>query len=94
MARRPNHWEKEGETMEMEAKELVERLEAAATLMERTLAWLDGRQRTIAGEVERFHQRQRTVNVAPAIVALQMHAEAVRQAEMERAAKQLGRGGG
>ena len=25
----------------------------------------------IAAEVERFHQRQRTVNVAPAIVALQ-----------------------
>jgi len=54
LARRPNHWEKEGETMEMEAKELVERLEAAATLMERTLAWLDERQRTIAGEVERI----------------------------------------
>jgi hypothetical protein len=51
---RPNHRKKEGETMEKEAGELVERLEAAATLLERTLAWLDERQRTIAGEVERI----------------------------------------
>ena len=38
----------------------------------------------IAGEVERYHQRQRTVNVAPAIVALQQKAEEIRQAELHR----------
>jgi glutamyl-tRNA reductase len=38
----------------------------------------------IAAEVERFHQRQRTVNVAPAIVALQHQAEEIRQAELRR----------
>ncbi len=38
----------------------------------------------IAGEVERFHQRQRTVNVAPAIVALQKQAEEIRQGELRR----------
>jgi len=40
--------------MEMEPKELVERLEAAAGLMERALGWLDERQRTLTGEVERI----------------------------------------
>ena len=35
--------------MEMEPKELVERLEAAAGLMERALGWLDERQRTLTG---------------------------------------------
>ena len=32
----------------------------------------------IEAEVERFHQRQRAVNVAPAIVALQRQAEEIR----------------
>jgi len=44
----------------------------------------------IAGEVERFHQRQRTVNVAPAIVALHQQAEEIRQAELKRAQARLG----
>jgi glutamyl-tRNA reductase len=43
----------------------------------------------IAGEVERFHQRQRTVNVAPAILALQHQAEEIRQAELKRAQARL-----
>jgi len=44
----------------------------------------------IAGEVERFQQRQLTVNVAPAIVALQRQAEEIRQAELKRAQAHLG----
>jgi glutamyl-tRNA reductase len=44
----------------------------------------------IAAEVERFHQRQRTVNVAPAIVALQKQAEDLRQAELRRMQARLG----
>jgi glutamyl-tRNA reductase len=44
----------------------------------------------IAGEVERFHQRQRTVNVAPAIVALQRQAEELRQIELRRIQARLG----
>jgi glutamyl-tRNA reductase len=44
----------------------------------------------IAGEVERFHQRQRTVNVAPAIVALQRQAEEFRQTELRRIQARLG----
>ena len=41
-------------------------------------------------EVERFHQRRRTVNVAPAIVALQRQAEELRQAELRRIQARLG----
>jgi glutamyl-tRNA reductase len=44
----------------------------------------------IAAEVERFHQRQLTVNVAPAIVALQRQAEEIRQAELKRAQARMG----
>ena len=44
----------------------------------------------IAAEVERFHQRQRTVNAAPVIVALQKKAEEIRMAEIQRIHAQLG----
>jgi predicted RNase H-like nuclease (RuvC/YqgF family) len=50
---------KDGEEMDgvmemRENRELVERLEAAATLLERTLGWLEERQRSLSGEVERI----------------------------------------
>jgi glutamyl-tRNA reductase len=44
----------------------------------------------VAQEVEKFHQRLRTVNVAPAIVALQRQAEELRQAELRRIQARLG----
>jgi glutamyl-tRNA reductase len=44
----------------------------------------------IAAEVARFHERQRTVNAAPAIVALQRYAEEIRQNEMKRIQAKLG----
>ena len=44
----------------------------------------------IAAEVARFHERQRTVNVAPAIVALQQQGEEIRQAELRRMQAKLG----
>jgi glutamyl-tRNA reductase len=44
----------------------------------------------IAAEVERFHQRRRTVNVAPAIVSLQHQAEEMRLAELKRMHAKLG----
>jgi F0F1-type ATP synthase membrane subunit b/b' len=40
--------------MEMEEKEIGERLEAATTLLERTLAWLEERQNAMTGEVEKI----------------------------------------
>ena len=44
----------------------------------------------IDAEVQRFHARQRTVNVAPAIVALQRKAEEIRVAELQRLHSKLG----
>ena len=56
---------------------------AAAHIAERKSQATDA-EALVAAEVERFHQRQRTVNVAPAIVALQRQAEEIRQAELRR----------
>ncbi len=56
---------------------------AAAHIAERKNQATDA-EALVAAEVERFHQRQRTVNVAPAIVALQRQAEEIRQAELRR----------
>ncbi|HVZ84064.1 MAG TPA: glutamyl-tRNA reductase [Terracidiphilus sp.] len=44
----------------------------------------------IASEVERFHQRRRSVNAAPAIVSLQHQAEELRMAELKRIHARLG----
>jgi len=40
--------------METDEKGIVERLETATTLLERTLHWLEERQRDLSGEVERI----------------------------------------
>ena len=62
---------------------------AAAHMEERSREAIDA-ETLIAAEVERFHQRQRTVNAAPAIVALQRRAEEIRLAEIERIHSRLG----
>ncbi|MGA3046541.1 MAG: glutamyl-tRNA reductase [Terracidiphilus sp.] len=62
---------------------------AAAHMEERSRIASDA-ETLIAGEVERFQQRQRTVNVAPAIVALQRQAEEIRQAELRKMQSRLG----
>jgi len=62
---------------------------AASHMAERSREATDA-EALIAGEVERFHQRQRTVNVAPAIVALQRQAEEIRLAELKRMQARLG----
>jgi len=62
---------------------------AAAHMEERSRQAIDA-EALIAAEVERFHQRQRTVNAAPAIVALQRKAEEIRVAEMQRIHSRLG----
>jgi len=62
---------------------------AAAHMEERGRQALDA-EVLIAAEVERFHKRQRTVNVTPAIVALQRKAEEIRLAEIQRIHSRLG----
>jgi glutamyl-tRNA reductase len=44
----------------------------------------------IATQVELFHQRQRAVNITPAIVALQNRAEEIRITELKRTQARLG----
>jgi glutamyl-tRNA reductase len=56
---------------------------AAAHIAERKSQATDA-EALVAAEVDRFHQRQRTVNVAPAIVSLQRQFEEIRQAELRR----------
>jgi glutamyl-tRNA reductase len=62
---------------------------AAAHMAERSREASDA-ETLIAGEVDRFQQYQRTVNVAPVIVALQRQAEEIRQAELRRVQARLG----
>jgi glutamyl-tRNA reductase len=61
---------------------------AAAHLAERSRQAGDA-ETLIAGEVERFHQRQRSVSAAPVIVALQKQAEETRQAELKKLQSRL-----
>jgi glutamyl-tRNA reductase len=62
---------------------------AAAHMAERSREASDA-EALIEAEVARFSQRQRTVNVAPAIVALQHQLEEIRQAELRRVQSRLG----
>ncbi len=62
---------------------------AAAHMEERTRVASDA-ETLIAREVERFQQKLRTVNVAPAIVALQQQFEEIRKAELRRVQSRLG----
>ncbi|MDE3187487.1 MAG: glutamyl-tRNA reductase [Acidobacteriota bacterium] len=62
---------------------------AAAHIAERGRQASDA-ETIVAEEVERFHQRRRSVNAAPAIVALQKQAEDLRQAEIKRLHARLG----
>ena len=59
--------------METEQKEIGERLEAATTLLERTLNWLEQRQSVLTGEVERIsatvEQSRREAELAEKLVA-------------------------
>jgi glutamyl-tRNA reductase len=62
---------------------------AAAHMEERSRQAVDA-ETLIAAEVERFHQRQRAVNVAPAILAMQKLAEEIRVGELQRIHARLG----
>ena len=62
---------------------------AASHLAERTREAADA-EALIAAEVERYTQKLRSVDVAPAIVGLQQRAEELRSAEMRRVQARLG----
>ncbi len=59
--------------MDTEQERIAERLEAATTLLEKTLNWLEERQGTLSGEVERIsatvEQSRREVELAERLAA-------------------------
>jgi len=68
----------------MEHAEVVERLEAAATLLEKTLHWLDERQGALAGEVEKIsatvEQSRREAELAEKLAAVEQELAELRAA--------------
>ena len=60
--------------MENEKREVAERLEAATTLLERTLSWLEERQSALSGEVEKIsatvEQSRREEELAEKLAAM------------------------
>ncbi len=64
--------------------------QVAATHMEERSRQAVDAEALVEAEVERFHQRQLTVNVAPAIMAMQQQAEEIRLGELQRIHARLG----
>jgi len=75
--------------MEQDEKQIVERLEAATALLERTLNWLEERQGALAGEVEKISatvdQSRREAELAEKLEAAQREL-----AELKTPAEQSG----
>lgn len=73
--------------METEDKTIVERLEAATTLLERTLSWLEDRQVTLAGDVERISatvdQSRREAELAEKLAAVERELAEVKAASAQ-----------
>jgi septal ring factor EnvC (AmiA/AmiB activator) len=70
--------------MEMEEREIAERLEAATTLLEKTLHWLEERQVSLTGEVERIsatvEQSRREAELAEKLAAAERELAEVKAA--------------
>jgi hypothetical protein len=70
--------------MEMEEREIAERLEAATTLLEKTLNWLEERQSALSGEVERIsatvEQSRREEGLAERLAAAEQELDALKAA--------------
>ena len=70
--------------MEKEEQVIVERLEAAATLLEKALSWLEERQGALSGEVERItatvEQSRRETELAERLSIVERELEEVKAA--------------
>jgi hypothetical protein len=68
--------------MERESQDVTARLEAAATLLERTLGWLEERQNALSGEVERIsatvEQSRREEELTQKLAAAEKELEALK----------------
>jgi septal ring factor EnvC (AmiA/AmiB activator) len=71
----------------MEEKEIIDRLEAATTLLEKTLSWLEERQGALSGEVERIsatvEQSRREAELAEKLAAAERELAEVKAASTQ-----------
>jgi hypothetical protein len=81
--------------METEEKVVVERMEAAATLLEKTLHWLEERQCVLSGEVERIaatvEQSRRETELAEKLAAAERELTEVKAAAAQTGLNSLRR---
>ena len=81
--------------MENDEKNIAERLEAATTLLERTLNWLEERQGALSGEVEKIsatvEQSRRETELAEKLAAVERELAEVKAASAPNPANPLRR---
>ena len=81
--------------MEKEEREIVERLEAATTLLEKTLSWLEERQGALAGDVEKIsatvEQTRRESELAEKLAAAEQELAEVKTASAQNTQNPLRR---
>ncbi len=81
--------------MEQDERNVVERLEAATTALEKTLSWLEERQGTLSGEVERItatvEQSRRESEMAEKLAAVERELAEVKAASAQNVLNQLRR---
>ena len=81
--------------MENDEKNIVERLEAATTQLERTLNWLEERQGALSGEVEKIsatvEQSRRETELAEKLAAAERELAEVKAASVPNAVNPLRR---
>ena len=87
--------EQERKDMETDEKSMVERLEAATTLLERTLNWLEECQGALSGEVERIsatvEQSRRETELAEKLAAAERELAEVKAASAQNVLNPLRR---
>jgi septal ring factor EnvC (AmiA/AmiB activator) len=87
--------EQERKDMETDEKSIVERLESATTLLEKTLSWLEERQGALSGEVEKIsatvEQSRRETELAEKLAAAERELEAVKAAAAQNVVNPLRR---
>ena len=92
---REKFMEEERKDMETDEKSIVERLESATTLLEKTLSWLEERQGALSGEVEKIsatvEQSRRETELAEKLAAAERELEAVKAAAAQNVVNPLRR---
>jgi septal ring factor EnvC (AmiA/AmiB activator) len=81
--------------METDEKNIVERLEAATATLEKTLSWLEERQGTLSGEVERItatvEQSRREAELAEKLAAAERELAEIKAASAQNVLNPLRR---